>query len=132
MVNIEAIYHFRGSNFFQGGGGGGGGGGGQLLIPYRNPNNLLFSRGVRTPSPLPTLDPHLFNTKLPYTMVRAKLQEWYKTESQPKNGNCSHRVVRGWARYTISYWSTVRSLKPQLGSLDCGADILKLLTVSKR
>ena len=30
----------------------GGGGGGQLLTPYRNPNNLRFSRGVRTPWPL--------------------------------------------------------------------------------
>ena len=52
MVNFKEKYHFsmfrRGSKFFQGcltfsrGGGGGGvvGGGGQLLIPYRNPNNL--------------------------------------------------------------------------------------------
>ena len=39
----------RGSNFFQGGGGGGV----QLLIPYRNPYNLWFSRGGPDPlSPL--------------------------------------------------------------------------------
>ena len=35
------------------------GGGVQLLIPYRNPYNLSFSRGVRTPCPPPPLDPHL-------------------------------------------------------------------------
>ena len=56
MVNFKKKYHFsrfrRGSKFFRGGGGGGGGGGGQLLTPYRNPNNLRFSRGVRTPWPL--------------------------------------------------------------------------------
>ena len=50
MVNFEENYHFprfqRGSNIFQGGGGGGGV---QLFIPYRNPYNLWFSRGVRTP-----------------------------------------------------------------------------------
>ena len=52
MVNFKEKYHFsrfrRGSKFFQGGGGG------QLLTPYRNPNNLWFSRGVRTPRPLPS------------------------------------------------------------------------------
>ena len=48
----------RGSNFFQGGGGV------QLLIPYRNPYNLWFSRGVRTPCPPPPLDPHLYNNNL--------------------------------------------------------------------
>ena len=58
MVNFKEIYHFsrsqRGSNIFQGGGGVQlfpGGGGVQLLIPYRNPYNLSFSRGVRTPCP---------------------------------------------------------------------------------
>ena len=54
MVNFKEKYHFsrfrRGSKFFQGWGGGGG----QLLILYRNPNNLWFSRGVRTPWPLPS------------------------------------------------------------------------------
>ena len=41
--------------FFQGGGGV------QLLIPYRNPYNLWFSRGG--PDPLsPPLDPHLIRT----------------------------------------------------------------------
>ena len=58
MVNFKVIYHFsrfqRGSNIFQGGGGGptfsrGGGGGVQLLIPYRNPYNLWFSRGGPDP-----------------------------------------------------------------------------------
>ena len=56
MVNFEENYHFsrfqRGSNIFQFGGGGGGGPtfskGVLLLIPYRNPYNLWFSRGVRT------------------------------------------------------------------------------------
>ena len=52
MVNFKEKYHFsrfrRGSKFFQGGGGG------QLLTPYRNPNNLWFSRGVRTSWPLPS------------------------------------------------------------------------------
>ena len=54
MVIFIEIYHFsrfqrgptfsRGSNFFQGGV--------HLLIPYRNPYNLWFSRGgVRTPCP---------------------------------------------------------------------------------
>ena len=56
MVNFKENYHFsrfrRGSNIFQVGGGGGptfsrGGGGVQLLIPYRNPYNLWFSRGGR-------------------------------------------------------------------------------------
>ena len=68
MVNFNEIYHFsrleRGSNIFQGGGGSNffQGGGVQLLIPYRNPYNLWFSRGggVRIPSP-PPLDPHLNN-----------------------------------------------------------------------
>ena len=43
MVNFKENYHFSrfqtGSNIFQGGGGV------QLLIPYRNPYNLWFSRG---------------------------------------------------------------------------------------
>ena len=50
MVNFKEIYHF--SNFFRGGGGGGGG---QLLIPYRNPYNLWFSRGGGGPDPLSPL-----------------------------------------------------------------------------
>ena len=41
-----------GPNFSRGGGGGGVGG--QLLSPYGNPNNLRFSRGVRTTWPLPS------------------------------------------------------------------------------
>ena len=49
MVNFKEIYHFsrfqRGSNIFHGGGGGGV----QLLIPYRNPYNLWFSRGGPDP-----------------------------------------------------------------------------------
>ena len=56
MVNFEENYHFQGSRggptFSRGGGGGGGVQlfpGVQLLIPYRNPYNLWFSRGVRTP-----------------------------------------------------------------------------------
>ena len=57
MVNFKEIYHFsrfqRGSNIFQGGGESNffQGGGVQLLIPYRNPYNLWFSRVVRTPCP---------------------------------------------------------------------------------
>ena len=61
MVNFKETHHFSrfqtGSNIFQGGGltfsRGEGGGGVQLLIPYRNPYNLWFSRGggVRTPCP---------------------------------------------------------------------------------
>ena len=55
MVNFKEIYHVsrfqRGSNVFQGGPTFSRGGGVQLLIPYRNPYNLLFSRGVRTPCP---------------------------------------------------------------------------------
>ena len=69
MVNFKEIYHFsrfqRGYYIFQGGGGFFQGGGGvQLLIPYRNPYNLSFSRGgVQTP--VPPLDPHLsFTSKL--------------------------------------------------------------------
>ena len=53
MVNFKEKNHFsrfrRGSKFSRGGGGGG-----QLLTPYRNPNNLWFSRGVRTPWSLPS------------------------------------------------------------------------------
>ena len=57
MVNFEENYHFQGSRggptFSRGVGGGptySRGGGVQLLIPYRNPYNLWFSRGgVRTP-----------------------------------------------------------------------------------
>ena len=65
MVNFKEIYHFsrsqRGPTFFRGGGGVQlfpGVGGVQLLIPYRNPYNLSFSRGG--PDPLsPPLDSHL-------------------------------------------------------------------------
>ena len=53
MVNFEENYHFsrfqRGSNIFQGGPTFSKGV--QLLIPYRNPYNLWFSREVRTPWP---------------------------------------------------------------------------------
>ena len=62
MGDFKEIYHFQGSRggpnfsrggplFFQGV---------QLLIPYRNPYNLWFSRGggVSGP-PVPPLDPHL-------------------------------------------------------------------------
>ena len=63
MVNFEENYHFsrfqRGSNIFEGGPTFPGGV--QLLIPYRNPYNLWFSRGG--PDPMsPPLDPHLLNT----------------------------------------------------------------------
>ena len=57
MVNFKEIYHCsrfqRGSNIFQGGGVQFFPGRVQLLIPYRNPYNLWFSRGggVRTPCP---------------------------------------------------------------------------------
>ena len=58
MVNLKEIYHFsrfqRRSNIFQGGGGGSNfsqGGGVQLLIPYRNPYNLCFFKGVPDPCP---------------------------------------------------------------------------------
>ena len=44
----RGVQHFRGVvQLF----GGGGGGGVQLLIPYKNPNNLCFSRGVGPPVP---------------------------------------------------------------------------------
>ena len=61
MVYFEENYHFsrfqRGSNIFQGVGSiFFQGGGVQLLIPYRNPYNLWFSRGW---GPVPPLDPHL-------------------------------------------------------------------------
>ena len=57
MVNFKEIYHFsrfqRGSNIFQGGGGCPTFSRGvQLLIPYRNPYNLRFSRGGSGP-PVP-------------------------------------------------------------------------------
>ena len=50
----------RGSNIFQGGGGGGGGpifssGGGPNANYYRNPYNLLFSRGGGSGPPIPPL-----------------------------------------------------------------------------
>ena len=62
MVNFKENYHF---SRFQGGPTFSRGGGGvQLLIPYRNPYNLWFSRGVRTPCPPPSLDPHLYNNNL--------------------------------------------------------------------
>ena len=71
MVNFKEIYRFSrlqmGSNFFQGvqlfpGGV-------QLLIPYRNPFNLWFSRGGPDPLPPPPLwirtwcSPHSFMVK---------------------------------------------------------------------
>ena len=65
MVNFKENYHFsmfqRGSNIFQGGPTFSRGGGCvQLLISYRNPYNLWFSRGGPDPlSPPPPLDPHL-------------------------------------------------------------------------
>ena len=59
MVSFKVMYHFSRFHFprvqlFPGGGV-------QLLIPYRNPYNLWFSRGVTTPAPPPPppLDPHL-------------------------------------------------------------------------
>ena len=65
MVNFKEIYHFsrfqRGSNIFQGvqlfprGV--------QLLIPYRNPYNLWFSRGGGSGPPVHPLDPHLLSNK---------------------------------------------------------------------
>ena len=64
MVNFKEIFHFsrfqRGSNIFQGGGGPTFSRGEvQLLIPYRNPCNLRFSRGGGSGPPVPPLDPHL-------------------------------------------------------------------------
>ena len=56
MVNFKENYHFyrflRAPTFSRGGGGGV-----QLLIPFRNPYNLWFSRG--SGPPCPPLDPHL-------------------------------------------------------------------------
>ena len=53
MVNFKEIYHFsrfqRGSNIFLGGGGSNFFQGVQLLIPYKNPYNLWFSRGGPDP-----------------------------------------------------------------------------------
>ena len=63
---LEEAQHFPGgggSNFFQGGGGV------QLLISYRNPYNLWFSREVRTPAPLPPLDPHLHLTECRFILI---------------------------------------------------------------
>ena len=51
----EGVQLFQGGELFRGGGGGGGGGGPNANF-YRNPYNLWFSRGVRTP--YPPLDPH--------------------------------------------------------------------------
>ena len=58
------LFFFKSSAYFTEGGGGGGGF--QLVIPYRNPYNLWFSRGGGGPDPLsPPLDPHLcFNQVL--------------------------------------------------------------------
>ena len=57
MVNFKEIYRFTrlqmGSNFFQGVQLFPGVGGLQLLIPYRNPFNLWFSRGGPDPLPPP-------------------------------------------------------------------------------
>ena len=50
----------RGSNIFRGGGGGGGGC--QLLISYRNPYNMIFSRPP--PPPPPPLDPPMLQKLL--------------------------------------------------------------------
>ena len=65
MVNLIFQGSGGGTSFSREGGGGGGGGGlsdffqgGPLLIPYRNPYSLWFSRGVSGP-PVPPLDPHL-------------------------------------------------------------------------
>ena len=61
MVNFKETYHFSrgGSNFFSGRVGPIFFRGIKLLIPYRNPYNLWFSRGGG-PCPLsPPLDPHL-------------------------------------------------------------------------
>ena len=54
--NLSFFKFPRGSNIFQGWGGGGGV---QLLIPYRNPYDLWFSRGSGPSVPPPPLDPHL-------------------------------------------------------------------------
>ena len=86
MVKFKENYHFsrfqRGSNIFQGGGGPTFSRGVQLLIPYRNPYNLCFSRGVRTPCPPPpppSLDPHLHASF-----------EWL---TKTLVGHCMHTVV---------------------------------------
>ena len=83
MVNLKEIYLFsrfqRGSNIFRGGGGGATFSRGvQLLIPYRNPSNLWFSRGVRTPCPPPSgsaldSDNSIYSYQLPeFTNTMAK------------------------------------------------------------
>ena len=66
----EGVQHFQGgSNFLQGGGV-------QLLIPYRNPYNLWFSRGVRTPCP-PLLDPHLgCSVLIDVTSINVNCKSW--------------------------------------------------------
>ena len=79
MVNFKEIYHFsrfqRGSNIFQGGGGV------QLLIPYRNPYNLWFSRGG--PDTLsPHLDPHLCDRFIKRCLFQETKTISYLTEYQ--------------------------------------------------
>ena len=57
MANFKEIYIFQGSGggptFYRGGSNYFQGGGVQLLIPYRNPYNLWFSRGSGPPVPPP-------------------------------------------------------------------------------
>ena len=61
----------RGSNFFQGV---------QLLIPYRNPYNVIFQWGGGGGSgpPVSPLDPHLSNNYLGRTIISLCTGNWWK------------------------------------------------------
>ena len=64
LITFKENYHFprfQGVQHFPGGGGGGGGGC-QLLISYRNPYNMIFSRPP--PPPPPPLDPPMLQKLL--------------------------------------------------------------------
>ena len=113
MVNFKEIYHFsrfqRGSKIFQGGGPTFSRGGGvQLLIPYRNPYNLWFSRGGGSgpPAPPPSpLDPHLpihirsyIETCQPCCVVRIWSRNQNEFINASSNGSDEPAQTHGLAR----------------------------------
>ena len=97
-VNFKEKYRFSRfrtwSKFFQGGPTFSRVGGIQLLMTYRNPNNLWFSRGVRTPAPPSTgfaLDCDLFSfpvrkmMRSPLAFVQVFLQLCCMFSVEPRN-----------------------------------------------
>ena len=120
MVNFKEKYNFswfrrglnlsRGGNFFQGGG--------SLLVPYRNPNNLWFSRGC--PDPLSsTLDPHLAAIYLV-----SKSAKWRDHLLHLCLFSCNFFVCFQWSPAIKSFLELTAWLLPGLSNIFCNSSLL--------